>query len=117
MKRLTLILGTLILLAAPCGASDPPGYYELRAAQESLERDGDYLRIVPSDAAGRRDRAIDSVNEALEELHYLISRQAQPGTREYDMQQREEKLEHKRQQRDEQLDEKALDRQERIENR
>jgi hypothetical protein len=117
MNRPTLIFGTLILLAAPSGAVDPVGYEDLRAAQVHLQVAGDYLRAIPDDAAGRRDRAIEFVNNALGEVYSLMSGGPPPGNRNYNMEQREDDLERKKQEREERLWQKERERERRIENR
>jgi hypothetical protein len=100
----------LFLMAAPAWAGDAAGYEAWRSAQEYLQRGGDYLRAAPNDPEGRRDRAIAYVNRALQEIHSALSGDAQPGSREQKMQQRNQQLEDKRLQREQQLEQKQLQR-------
>jgi len=127
MDVIRLIVG-LLILASPCSAADTSGYFELREAREHLLRAGEYLQSLPDDSGGEKFRAIGSIDDALRSVHYLMQGGSKPGTRDYRMEEREEKLERKREEREEQLERKReererrlwlkdLQRRERIENR
>jgi hypothetical protein len=110
----TLVLLLWVLPALPAAASS---YWELRAAQDHLLAASDYLRALPADRLGRGQRALQYVNQALQEIQSELAGQTAPGSREQRMQQRDEDLERKRQKREQQLENKRLQREEQLESR
>ncbi len=93
----------ILLTVAPCAALEDPN---LRAAQQALQAAAYHLQAAPDDPGGFRERALASVNHALDHVHRALESGYAPGTREERLERKEYNREEKLNERDAQLEEK-----------
>lgn len=110
----SLMLATigLLLTAAPCAAWEDPN---LRAAQEALQAAAYHLQAAADDPGGFRERALASVNHALNDVHRALESAYAPGTRQEKLERKEFKREEKMRDRDAQIEEKREKRERKLE--